>query len=235
MYWSARERFDQRVTWLDVDFVGRRGTFKNFLEAGGNRNIDIRLVVTLYRGTYFITEFSGLWKTKREQNRDDRMLGASSKTFLKFITSNDKCAPDTPAPVNDNASFYAMMSANCGRHRLLFSFEVQAEWKDEIASPPWNYLNVRTANGQSIHPMKALRWWAANALSDIPEIVCGLRDDKRRIVQTFQYIKTNNLPTEYAQVSFNRGFTMVLDTNADINMPEVAIPEFKMKEINFRD
>ncbi|XP_030851164.1 uncharacterized protein LOC100892552 [Strongylocentrotus purpuratus] len=115
------------------------------------------------------------------------------------IQSDDKCAPDTPAPVNDNASFYAMMSANCGRHRLLFSFEVQAEWKDEIASPPWNYLNVRTANGQSIHPMKALRWWAANALSDIPEIVCGLRDDKRRIVQTFQYIKTNNLPTEYAQ------------------------------------
>eukprot|EP00057_Strongylocentrotus_purpuratus_P029503 XP_011683977.1 PREDICTED: uncharacterized protein LOC105447515 [Strongylocentrotus purpuratus] len=47
--------------------------------------------------------------------------------------------------------------------------------------------------------MKALRWWAANTISDIPEIVCGIRDDKRRIVQTFQYIKTNKLQTEYAQ------------------------------------
>ena len=86
----------------------------------------------------------------------------------------------------------------------------------------------------SLDRMKALRWWAANALSDIPEIVCGLRDDKRRIVQTFQYIKTNKLPTEYAQVGFNRGFTMVLDTNSDIYMLEVAIPKFKMKEIHFR-
>ncbi|XP_030850069.1 uncharacterized protein LOC105436469 [Strongylocentrotus purpuratus] len=117
---------DTTVSRLNVDFVGRRGLFRNLLEAGGDKDLDIRLLVTLYRGTYFI---SGIWKNDRKLTRDQQM---------------DGCNPDTPTPVDENASFYAMMSANCGRHRLLFSSEVQAERKDEITPPQRNYLNIRT-------------------------------------------------------------------------------------------
>nr|XP_054752518.1 decapping and exoribonuclease protein-like [Lytechinus pictus] len=196
----ANDILDTTASRLNMDFVGRRGTFKNLLEAGGNRKTDIRLVVTLFRGTYYISEFSGLWKTsKRPQTREGRLRAASSKLFLQFITSKDGCNQDITAPLNDNASYYAVMSALCGEHRMLFSFEVQAELKDELTPPPWNYINVRTNGEPSINPMKALRWWAPNVLVDIPEIVCGLRDDKHGIVRTFQYIQTNKLSIEYTQ------------------------------------
>eukprot|EP00057_Strongylocentrotus_purpuratus_P029525 XP_011683999.1 PREDICTED: uncharacterized protein LOC105436469 [Strongylocentrotus purpuratus] len=132
---------DTTASRLNVDFVGRRGLFRNLLEAGGDKDLDIRLLVTLYRGTYFI---SGIWKNDRKLTRDQQMVGASAKLFSQFITSKDGCNPDTPTPVDENASFYAMMSANCGRHRLLFSSEVQAERKDEITPPQRNYLNIRT-------------------------------------------------------------------------------------------
>ncbi|XP_030851121.1 decapping and exoribonuclease protein-like isoform X2 [Strongylocentrotus purpuratus] len=189
---------DTKASRLNVDFVGRRGLLRNLLEAGGDKDLDIQLLVTLYRGTYFI---SGIWKNEEKLPRNQQMIAASAKLFRQFITSKDGYTPDTPAPVNDNASFYAMMSANCGRHRLLFSSEVQAERMDEITPPQRNYLNIRTIPNRQkkINPMKALRWWAANTISDISEIVCGIRDDKRRIVQTFQYIETNKLQTEYAQ------------------------------------
>ena len=67
--------------------------------------------------------------------------------------SEDTRTQDTPTPVNDNASYYGIMSAKCGTQRMLFSFEVQAERMDEAMPPPGYYLNVHTtSNQQIVHP-----------------------------------------------------------------------------------
>ncbi|XP_063954848.1 decapping and exoribonuclease protein-like [Lytechinus pictus] len=192
---------DSKRSRLKMDFVGRRGTFKELLSAGGNTDADIELFVTLYRGTYYISQF---WtpkdKSRQPSTRKHQMIAASSKLFLQFVTSKEGCEAGSYAPQNDNASYYAMMSALCGNHRMLFSSEVQAEGKDELKrlkTSPSNYLNIRT-NGQAfLNPKKALKWWAPNALSGIPKIVCGLRDDKRKLVRSIKYMHTDSIPVQY--------------------------------------
>nr|XP_054752884.1 decapping and exoribonuclease protein-like [Lytechinus pictus] len=51
----------------------------------------------------------------------------------------------------------------------------------------------------SLYRKKALKWWAPNALSGIPKIVCGLRDDKRKLVRSIKYMHTDSIPVQYAK------------------------------------
>ena len=49
--------------------------------------------------------------------------------------------------------------------------------------------------------MKALNWWAANKIAGIPEIRCGLRDDKHRTIKRIETIQTDRLATSrYTEV-----------------------------------
>ncbi|XP_030842012.1 decapping and exoribonuclease protein-like [Strongylocentrotus purpuratus] len=41
----------------------------------------------------------------------------------------------------------------------------------------------------------ALGWWAANKIAGIPEIRCGLRDDKHRTIKRIETIETDRLAT----------------------------------------
>ncbi|XP_030841911.1 uncharacterized protein LOC100893718 [Strongylocentrotus purpuratus] len=141
------------------------------LKMGGQKDLDLGLAVTLYKGTYHLrstkivttdpgraqpTQFN---EGIRPKEGASQPIEASSRLFLKFVTSRDGRTPDETAsriaPVNDNETFNAVMTVNCGNHPLLVCFEIQAEKRITDPPPdlpnPQNCMNIRSRNQRQQH------------------------------------------------------------------------------------
>eukprot|EP00057_Strongylocentrotus_purpuratus_P008724 XP_011663198.1 PREDICTED: decapping and exoribonuclease protein-like [Strongylocentrotus purpuratus] len=126
---------------LNVAFVSHQTVLCEILKMGGQPDWHIRLAVTLYKGTYHLCFADG---KAQPQDEDARLRAASTRLLLKFVTSRDGRTPDEPpAPGNENVRFFALMTVNCGNHRLLVRGEIQAEQRIAPDEPPPALPNPR--------------------------------------------------------------------------------------------
>eukprot|EP00057_Strongylocentrotus_purpuratus_P004783 XP_003729445.1 PREDICTED: decapping and exoribonuclease protein [Strongylocentrotus purpuratus] len=184
---------------LDIDFVGRRGFFCRLLRAVASLD-KLEILVTLCNGTYYIENVKD---TDKERARQIEM-GFGGKKFAQCITSPDGSSmPDLDEPVNAYAQYVAVMKTQYGDHRIILSTEVQAERKDSNQASPENYVCIKTRNDDlegkplaNFKRYKTLQWWSQAYMAGIPEVICGMRDDRRHIITSVKTMKTNQLSFE---------------------------------------
>eukprot|EP00057_Strongylocentrotus_purpuratus_P030983 XP_783252.2 PREDICTED: decapping and exoribonuclease protein-like [Strongylocentrotus purpuratus] len=180
---------------LDIDFVGRRGSFCRLLRAAESLE-KVEILVTLCKGTYYIENVKEMF-TESAQRME---IGFGGKKFAQCITSPDGSKPDLDEPVSAYAEYVAVMKTQYGNHRIILSTEVQAERKDSTKAPPENYVCIKTRKHDlegkplaNFNRYKTLQWWSQAYMTGVPEVICGRRDDRRHIITSVETMKTNEL------------------------------------------
>lgn len=186
---------------LNTDFVCWRGLLTKFLCTPYENREGWLVAVTLYNGTYYLCEFDT--EQKKQQNeartqRDDEMCCWGWK-FEQYLTADSpNGVPDTNSPYNNCEAYCTVVRSRLNSHSLVFSGEVDAEHNDTKYGK--HYVELKSTRDFS-HPrqfisfkrFKLIKWWAQSFLVNVPEIVCGYRDDDG-VVRRLESFHTNKLP-----------------------------------------
>ncbi|XP_071508160.1 decapping and exoribonuclease protein-like [Diadema antillarum] len=190
---------------LNADFVTSRGHMTKFLCTPYENREGWAMAVTLFRGTYYISE------VETEENRRQREAMSEKEKemtfwgykFEQYVTSDDgrTTSVDTSKPVNCNEAFCCVVQTKLGSHSLIYNGEVDCRINRPGAEPPANYVELKTSrkwysdnNERNFYRYKLLKWWAQSYLLGVPEVVCGFRDDDG-VVRHLKSFRTLDIPS----------------------------------------
>ncbi|XP_014349784.1 decapping and exoribonuclease protein isoform X3 [Latimeria chalumnae] len=184
------------------DFVTWRGHLTKILTTPYEYNEGWLMAVTLFNGTYYISEVeTEAAKKKREMRPEylDKMMYMGYK-FEQYMCASDPQGKPNPAGiVNTNEAYCTVIQAKLKWHSLLFSGEVDC--KDQsyhTGKAPSYYVELKTSKEvytqkeqRNLYRYKLLKWWAQSFLPGVPRIIVGFRDNDGTVVslQTFETMK----------------------------------------------
>lgn len=151
--------------------------------------------------SYSRRTLTGSRATTPARNELSEMKYAGRK-FATSITSTDEGGvPTADEPVNANAKYVVVMKRQLGDHSLILSTDVQAERIDSNQTPPGNYVCIRSRRAHldgkpftNFIRYKTLEWWSQAYIAGIPEVLCGMRDDRRHEITSVKTFEVKQLP-----------------------------------------
>lgn len=191
---------------LNRDFVTWRGHLTKLLTTPYENQEGWLLAVTLFKGTYYISEVE---TEQARRQREERTADHDEMMYMGYKFEQYLCAdepggtPDTGGVVNTNEAFCSVVQTKLHGHSLLFSGEVDCK---DPAYPnqkaPGCYVELKTSKEirtpyqqRSFNRYKLIKWWAQSFLPGIPRIIAGYRDEEGQVVsmQTFETMKISHL------------------------------------------
>ncbi|XP_072168245.1 decapping and exoribonuclease protein-like [Diadema setosum] len=189
---------------LKADFVMWRGHMTKFLCTPYENREGWAMAVTLFRGTYYISEVETEENRRRrkEMSEKENEMSYWGYKFEQYVTSDDgkTASVDTSKPVNSNEAFCSVIQTRLGSHSLIYSGEVDCRINRPGAKSPANYVELKTSriwythnNERNFYRFKLIKWWAQSFLVGIPEVICGFRDDDG-VVHRLESFRTFDMP-----------------------------------------
>ncbi|XP_071488435.1 decapping and exoribonuclease protein-like [Diadema antillarum] len=189
---------------LKADFVTLRGHMTKFLCTPYEKREGWAMAVTLFRGTYYISEVETEEKRRRREalSEKEKEMSYWGYKFEQYVTSDGKTASvDTSKPVNSNEAFCSVIQTSMGSHSLIYSGEVDCRINRPGTEPPANYVELKTSkiwdnnhHERNFYRFKLIRWWAQSYLLGVPEIICGFRDDNG-VVHSLKSFMISDMPS----------------------------------------
>ncbi|XP_071508159.1 decapping and exoribonuclease protein-like [Diadema antillarum] len=191
---------------LNADFVTSRGHMTKFLCTPYENREGWAMAVTLFRGTYYISEVETEEKRRRREamSEKEKEMTFWGYKFEQYVTSDDgrTTSVDTSKPVNCNEAFCCVVQTKLGSHSLIYNGEVDCRINRPGTEPPANYVELKTSrkwytdnNERNFYRYKLLKWWAQSYLVGVPEVVCGFRDDDG-VVRHLKSFMTSDMPSK---------------------------------------
>ncbi|XP_783738.3 decapping and exoribonuclease protein [Strongylocentrotus purpuratus] len=185
---QGNESTSRHCERINADFVMWRGHMTKFLCTPYEDREGWAMAVTLYRGTYYISEVETEENRARRKGMSDREQEMSywGYKFEQYVTSDDeRSQPDTTKPVDTHEAFCSVIRTRLDSHSLLYSGEVDCRIPNSKKKPPENYMELKTTriwykhnNERNFYRFKLLKVWAQSFLVGIPEVIVGFRDDE---------------------------------------------------------
>eukprot|EP00057_Strongylocentrotus_purpuratus_P008445 XP_011662919.1 PREDICTED: uncharacterized protein LOC577714 [Strongylocentrotus purpuratus] len=143
---------------------------------------------------------TGSRATTPERNEHTEIQYAGRKFAMNVTSCTEGGVPRADEPVNANAKYVVVMKTHLGDHSLILSTKVQAERKDSSQTSPENYVFIRTRKGHLDGPplvafrkFKMLEWWSQAYIAGIPEVLCGMRDDRNHEITSVKKFDVKKL------------------------------------------
>ncbi|NP_001088937.1 decapping and exoribonuclease protein [Xenopus laevis] len=189
---------------IDRDFVTWRGHLTKILCTPYETQEGWLLAVTLFKGTFYISEqeTEAAQKKRKERSLEQERLMYSGYKFESYICADSPDRqPSQSAVVNTNEGFCSVLLARLTSHSLLISGEVDCTDPSAKKSiPPTCYIELKSSaqirnphQQRSFNRYKLLKWWCQSFLLGIPIIVAGFRSPEGRIV-SLETFKTSDIP-----------------------------------------
>ncbi|XP_072022223.1 decapping and exoribonuclease protein-like [Amphiura filiformis] len=223
---DVKERLDNILTWLVknkqkfqdpqnqrllADFIAWRGHFTKLLCTPYEKREGWAMAVTLFNGTWYISEVETQENRHRRKNMNSRELEMTywGYKFEQYVTSVDgNTPPDTSQAVDNHEAYCSVVKTTLNNHRLLFSGEVDCSLYGCDKGPPANYIELKTSrewytpnHEKNFYRFKLLKWWAQSFLIGIPQVICGFRDDEG-VVSHLKSFDTLRMP-KYSRGEWN--------------------------------
>ncbi|XP_029441741.1 decapping and exoribonuclease protein [Rhinatrema bivittatum] len=193
-------------SWLNKDFVTWRGHLTKVLTTPYEKQEGWQLAVTLFRGTYYISEVE---TEEAKRRREERTAAQEELMYMGYKFEQYMCSaapggvPDASGVVNTNEAFCTVVQTKLNGHSLLFAGEVDCTDPNyQSQKAPDCYVELKTskemhsANQQrSFNRYKLIKWWAQSFLPGVPRIVAGFRDEEGVVasLKTFETMKISHL------------------------------------------
>ncbi|XP_071962628.1 decapping and exoribonuclease protein-like [Antedon mediterranea] len=188
---------DPKIRSLNTDFVAWRGHFTKIMCTPYEQREGWMMAVTLFRGTYYISEVETKENKERRKNMSDREkeMGYWGYKFEQYMTSVDGLQePNTNVPVNNSEAYCSVVRTRLNKHSMIYTGEVDCCLNDPKLQPPSNYIELKTNrilyapnNKRNFHRFKLLKWWAQSFLIGVPTIIGGFRDDEGIVLQVERF------------------------------------------------
>ncbi|XP_072175241.1 decapping and exoribonuclease protein-like [Diadema setosum] len=201
---EGKKNYKGQMERLNADFVTSRGHMTKFLRTPYENREGWAMAVTLFRGTYYISEVETEEKRRLREamSEKEKEMTFWGYKFEQYVTSDDgkTASVDTSKPVNCNEAFCCVVQTKLGSHSLIYNGEVDCKINRPGAEPPANYVELKTSrkwytdnNERNFYRYKLLKWWAQSYLLGVPEVVCGFRDDDG-VVRHLKSFRTSDMP-----------------------------------------
>ncbi|XP_033108437.1 decapping and exoribonuclease protein-like [Anneissia japonica] len=187
------ENGSPKLRSLNTDFIAWRGHITKILCTPYEQREGWMMAVTLFHGTYYISEVETKENEARRKNMSDREKEMTywGYKFEQYMTSVDgRQEPNTNVPVNNSEAYCSVIRTRLNKHSLIYSGEVDCCVNDPNLRPPANYIELKTNrilyapnNKRNFHRYKLLKWWAQSFLIGIPTVIGGFRDDEGNVLQ----------------------------------------------------
>ncbi|XP_069491090.1 decapping and exoribonuclease protein [Ambystoma mexicanum] len=203
---SGKDSKGMPLSCLNREFATWRGHLTKLLTTPYENQEGWLLAVTLFQGTYYISEVE---TEQAKRQRDERTADHEEMMYMGYKFEQYLCAdepggaPDPAGVVNTNEAFCSVVQTKLHGHSLLFSGEVDCK---DPAYPnqeaPGCYVELKTSKEirspnqqRSFNRYKLIKWWAQSFLPGVPRIIAGFRDEEGRVVsmQTFETMKISHL------------------------------------------
>nr|XP_054763246.1 decapping and exoribonuclease protein-like [Lytechinus pictus] len=201
---KAHESTSSKCERINADFVMWRGHMTKFLCTPYENREGWAMAVTLFRGTYYISEMETEENRARRKGMSDHEQEMSywGYKFEQYVTSdNERIRPDMTKPVDSHEAFCSVIRTRLESHSLLYSGEVDCRIPHSKKKPPENYMELKTTriwykqnNERNFYRFKLLKVWAQSFLVGIPEVIFGFRDDEGIVsyLRSFQTMQMTN-------------------------------------------
>ncbi|KAG8448621.1 hypothetical protein GDO86_015633 [Hymenochirus boettgeri] len=189
---------------VDRDFVTWRGHLTKILCTPYETQEGWLLAVTLFKGTFYISEQETVaaCKKRKERTPEQEKLMYSGYKFENYICADSlESGPDKCAVVNTNEAFCSVLLARLSSHSLLIAGEVDCiDPSPKSPLPPSCYIELKTSaqirnphQQRSFNRYKLLKWWSQSFLLGIPVIVAGFRSPEAKVV-SIERFRTSDIP-----------------------------------------
>ncbi|XP_041463934.1 uncharacterized protein LOC121414954 [Lytechinus variegatus] len=142
--------------------------------------------------------------TVPEPNEKRKAEFAGKKFSTCVTTIDDGGVPSGDEPVNVYAKYMTVTKMKFGEHIILQSNEVHAErshGSDSVMTSPENCVLFRTKKAHldgkalmNFNRYNTMRWWSQAYIAGVPEILCGMRDDRAHQIKSVKTMKVEDLP-----------------------------------------
>ncbi|XP_005110922.2 decapping and exoribonuclease protein [Aplysia californica] len=186
---------DRRLHRLSADFVCTRGLLSRLLVLPFERNDELALIVTKFRGTYFLCEVN----TPKPSYPMQEEMSKWGYKFEQYVTADKETGePDLSKPINTNEHFYSVLRSQIGPHSLVCRGEVDCE--DLTREEGDRYVELKTSVLQDTPKrkinflrFKLIKWWAQSVLAGVSVVMCGFRDNNG-MVRSLESYEVKEMP-----------------------------------------
>ncbi|XP_006820314.1 decapping and exoribonuclease protein-like [Saccoglossus kowalevskii] len=201
---TKEEIHTQKDGNLHTDFITWRGHLTKILCTPYENREDWKMAVSLFNGTYYISEV----ETEESRDRRKNMTSAHKEMtywgykFEQYVVSADgHTPPSTEDTVNNIEGYCTVVRTRLNENSLVFSGEVDC-CRGDNTKPSKNYVELKTSREiytdrqyRNFKRFKLIKWWAQSFLPGLPTIVAGFRDDDGVVtkLETYETMKIPDL------------------------------------------